>query len=241
MAETFVLLHGSWHGGWAWEPCASCLRESGHAAHAPTYPGHAPGSSKVGIRHQDYVDSVVRYIERHDLRELVLVAHSFAGSVLSRVSQAIPERIGRLVFYSAFVVADGASVADELPSEETTALHAAAESSPDFTIECPWELFSERFIQDAPPALARSAWERLVPQPFGPYLDKLDLADFYRQRLPRSVIAVGDDHALPAGTFHPKMSARLGEFKLVEVGGSHEVLLTRPSELARALVEASHD
>jgi hypothetical protein len=27
MNETFVLLHGSWHGGWAWEPAAWCLRE----------------------------------------------------------------------------------------------------------------------------------------------------------------------------------------------------------------------
>src|SRR6185437_9651030 len=55
MAETFVLLHGSWHGGWAWEPTAWCLRELGHEVYAPTYPGHQPGASRAGIRHQDYV------------------------------------------------------------------------------------------------------------------------------------------------------------------------------------------
>ena len=50
MPETFVLLHGSWHGGWAWEPTAWCLRELGHTAYAPTYPGHRPGASRAGVR-----------------------------------------------------------------------------------------------------------------------------------------------------------------------------------------------
>ena len=47
MSETFVLLHGSWHGGWAWEPTSWCLRELGHVAYAPTYPGHFPGASRA--------------------------------------------------------------------------------------------------------------------------------------------------------------------------------------------------
>jgi hypothetical protein len=71
MAERFVLLHGSWHGGWAWEPTAWCLRELGHEAYAPTYPGHQPGASRAGVRHQDYVRSVVDFIEGRDLRDVV--------------------------------------------------------------------------------------------------------------------------------------------------------------------------
>src|SRR5579862_7049563 len=58
MAETFVLVHGSWHGGWAWEPTAWCLRELGHTVYAPTYPGHQPGASRAGITHADYVKAV---------------------------------------------------------------------------------------------------------------------------------------------------------------------------------------
>jgi hypothetical protein len=37
------------------------------------------------------------------------------------------------------------------------------------------------------------------------------------------------------------MSSRLGTFKLVQMGGSHEVMFTRPAELARALVDAAAD
>jgi pimeloyl-ACP methyl ester carboxylesterase len=241
MSETFVLLHGSWHGGWAWEPTGWCLRELGHAAYAPTYPGHLPGASRAGVRHDDYVDSVVAFIEGRDLRDVVLVGHSFGGSVVSRVSQVIPERLGRLVFHTAFVVADGASVNDEFPDDQTALFEAAARESPDATVACVWEVFRDLFMQDASPEAARSVWERLVPQPFAPWAEKLELGEFYRGELPRSYIAVSDDRALPRGKWHPEMSSRLGKFKLVEMDGSHEVMFTRPAELARKLVDAARD
>jgi hypothetical protein len=37
------------------------------------------------------------------------------------------------------------------------------------------------------------------------------------------------------------MSSRLGTFKLVEMDGSHELMFTRPAELARKLVEPAGD
>ena len=130
MAETFVLLHGSWHGGWAWEPAAWCLRELGHEAYAPTYPGHQAGAPRAGIRHQDYVRSVVGFIEGRDLRDVVLVGHSFGGSVVSRVSQEIPERLARLVFHTAFVVEDGASVNDNFPEDQTDGVRGRSDREP---------------------------------------------------------------------------------------------------------------
>ena len=66
-------------------------------------------------------------------------------------------------------------------------------------------------------------------------------AEFYRAGLPKSYIAVADDLALPAGTWHPGMSSRLGQCKIVHMAGSHEVMFTRPAELARTLVEAAYD
>ncbi len=236
-----MLLHGSWHGGWAWEPVAWCLRELGHEAHTPTYPGHRPGDNRSGIRHDDYVSAVTSYIEAGDLRDVVLVGHSFGGSVVSRASQVVAERLKRLVFHTAFVVQHGASVNDNFPADQTEAFAAAAAASPDDTVACPWEVFRDLFIQDAAPDVARSVWERLVPQPFAPWDEKLDLAEFHRGELPRSYIAVSDDRALPPGGWHPTMSTRLGSFKLVEMGGSHEVMFTRPAELARKLVEAANE
>ena len=32
MSENFVLVHGAWHGGWAWQPVASTLRAAPKAS-----------------------------------------------------------------------------------------------------------------------------------------------------------------------------------------------------------------
>ena len=37
--STFVLLHGAWHGGWAWQRVTPLLRAAGHQVHAPTLTG----------------------------------------------------------------------------------------------------------------------------------------------------------------------------------------------------------
>jgi pimeloyl-ACP methyl ester carboxylesterase len=207
----------------------------------PPIPGTGGGGSRAGITHDDYVGAVTGFIEKRDLRDVVLVGHSFGGSVVSRVSQEIPDRLKRLVFHTAFVVEDGTSVNDNIPPEQTALFAKAASESPDNTVECPWEVFRDLFIQDARPEDARSVWERLVPQPFQPWADRLELAEFYRAGLPRSYIAVADDRALPEGTWHPGMSSRLGACKIVEMAGSHEVMFTRPAELARKLTEAAND
>lgn len=241
MGETFVLLHGSWHGGWAWEPTSWCLRERGHTAYAPTYPGHRVGESRKGIRHDDYVRAMSAFLQRLELRDVVLVGHSFGGSVISRVFQAEPERIKRLIFHTAFVVQDGTCVNDNISPDQTAIFERSAAASPDNTVECPWDVFRDLFIQDATEEEARSVWERLVPQPFEPWAAPLDLGEFYRSDIPKSYIAVRDDMALPEGAWHPGMSSRLGSFNLVEMGGSHEVMFTRPGELAAKLEEAAND
>src|SRR5262245_34498050 len=112
MGRTFVLIHGSWHGGWAWQAVIRNLDAKGHRAHAPTLPGHEPGASRVGLTHQHYVDAVVAYVKQHGMRDVILVGHSFGGSVMSRVVGYLPGQVKGLIFLDAFVPAEGESVYD---------------------------------------------------------------------------------------------------------------------------------
>lgn len=45
-------------------------------------------------------------------------------------------------------------------------------------------------------------------------------------------------HSLP---WHPRLSERLGLYRLVECPGSHELCFTDPALLARKIVEAGRD
>jgi pimeloyl-ACP methyl ester carboxylesterase len=241
MNKPFVLIHGSWHGGWAWDAVIRHLSEKGHSAHAPTLPGHGAKAIRLGITHQHCVDAVVAYIRQHELDDVILVGHSFGGSVVQKVIEQLRTRIGRAVFLDALILDANQCVFDNLPAEYVAAFSALAAASSDNTMLIPWEIRRENFIQDAPECMARSIWEQLSPEPNQVNLDKLDLRGFYSLAIPKSFIYCRDDKALPPGYFHPRMSSRLGAFKLLDMDGSHEVCFTRPRELADKLIEVSSD
>ena len=173
MSVTFVLIHGTWHGGWAWQGVIHHLEAKGHHAYAPTLIGHSPADERVGITHRDCVDSLVSYIRRHDLQDVILVGHSFGGSVISRVVEYLSSRIKRLIFADGFVLEDGQSVYDNLPSFFIEVLDQLAQASPDNTSMIPWEIWQDHFIQDAPEEVARVLWEQLAPSPNQPNVEKL--------------------------------------------------------------------
>jgi pimeloyl-ACP methyl ester carboxylesterase len=84
------------------------------------------------------------------------------------------------------------------------------------------------------------AWIRaqVVPEPYGPIFDTLELPSFARLRIPMVYISCRDDRTMPPGTFHPGQSSRLGAPTVIEIDGDHESLFTAPERLADALLEA---
>ena len=107
----------------------------------------------------------------------------------------------------------------------------------------PFPIWREAFINDADLDLARATYESLSPEPYRLFTDKLDLKKFYSLEIPRSYLNCTEDIALPPGEWgwHPRMSARLGLFRLVQMPGSHEVLFTNPKGLSEELIEAGRD
>jgi hypothetical protein len=139
------------------------------------------------------------------------------------------------------VLADNECVFDNLPADYVALFTTLAKASSDNTMLIPWEIWRDNFIQDAPESVARSIWEQLSPEPNQVNLDRLDLKKFYSLAVSKSFIYCRQDKALPPGYFHPRMSSRLGVFKLLEMDGSHEVIFTRPEESADKIIEASSD
>lgn len=239
---TFVLVHGAWHDGPTWAPVAAHLTSLGHVVHTPTVAGHGRGVDK-GVSHDDCVASIADYITEHDLHEVVLVGHSFGGTVIARVSEEVPDRIGRLVFWNAFVPQPGNSLLDEVPPHTQDAFSGLAAESDDNTVTLPFDVWRETFIQDGDSETAKRTYEMLSSEPFQPFVDKLDLTRFYESTIPRSFVNATEDTALTPGEWgwHPRMSSRLGSYRLVQLPGSHEVMFTAPARLADAFVAAGRE
>ena len=235
-----VLVHGSWHDGSLWKPVADTL--AGHEVTTPTIAGHGKDVDK-DISHDDCVRSIVDHIVDGDLDDVVLVGHSFGGTVIARVAGEIPERLRRLVFWNAFVPEDGNSLDDEVPPHYRELFAHIAAASGDNTVTLPYPIWREAFINDADAGLAQSSYAQLSPEPYRCFTDKLDLGAFYASQIPRSYLNCTEDIALPPGEWgwHPRMSGRLGLYRLVQMPGSHEVMFTNPGGLAAKLVEAGRD
>jgi len=238
-----VLVHGSWHTGELWEPVAGHLRQAGHEVHTPTIAGHGAGADKR-VNHAQCTASIVDYIVGHDLRDIVLLGHSYGGTIIAKAAEAVADRLRRLVFWNAFVPLDGESLNDNVPPHYRALFEQLAAASADGGVMLPFPIWREAFINDGDLATAERTYALLSSEPYQPFVDKLDLKAFYGLQTPRSYIHCTEDTALPPGPewgWHPRMSSRLGLFRLVQVAGSHELMFTAPERLAAAIVAAGRD
>ncbi|MFJ2033571.1 alpha/beta fold hydrolase [Streptosporangium sp. NPDC087985] len=104
----FVLVAGAWLGSWAWDEVVPELRAAGHGAHPLTLSGLADKQG-VPAGQQTHVQDIVDEVERHDLRDVILVGHSYSGIPIGQAAERIGDRLARVVFVDSNVPANGES------------------------------------------------------------------------------------------------------------------------------------
>lgn len=102
---TFVLVHGTWHGGWVWKYVREYLTDMGHRVFTPTLTGCGEREhlSTPDIGLSTHIQDIVNVIEFEDLRDVVLVGHSFSGIAITGVADRLKERIKHICFFDALV------------------------------------------------------------------------------------------------------------------------------------------
>ncbi len=101
---TFVLVSGAWLGGWAWKRVVPLLRKKGNDIRVVPLTGMGErvhlASKDLGL--EAAIQDVVNEIAYNDLRDLVLVGHSFAGKVAAAAADRVPDRIRLVLYLDAF-------------------------------------------------------------------------------------------------------------------------------------------
>ena len=115
---TFLICHGAWSAGWAWKKMRPLLRAAGHEVLTPTYTGLGERAhlASRSITLDTHIADVLGVIECEDLRDLVLVGHSYGGMVATGVVDRARDRIARLVYLDAFVPESGQCLLDLEPT-----------------------------------------------------------------------------------------------------------------------------
>lgn len=129
MMTTIVFLHGGGMGGWVWDEIASALRSAGHKVLTPTFTGFGERSHLISrdVTHDVHVTDIVNVLKFEDVRDCVLVAFSYGGSVAPGVVARAGDRIARVVYLDGIVPEAGKSVGEAMgymSAEDAAGLNA---------------------------------------------------------------------------------------------------------------------
>jgi len=114
-----VLVHGANHGGWCWVHVATRLRALGYRVFTPTLTGLG---DRQHLRSPDislttHIDDIANLIEWEELTDIILVAHSYGGTVVTGVCDRMRDRIARVIFIDANTPRDGQPTIPGLTAE----------------------------------------------------------------------------------------------------------------------------
>jgi len=104
---TFLLVHGAWHGAWCWQRLGRVLDERAMPWAALDLPSSTSGDPTVDMN--DDVAELRRVAG--DIGPVVLVAHSYAGAVVTEAAPAIDDLRG-IVYVAALVPRLGQTASD---------------------------------------------------------------------------------------------------------------------------------
>jgi pimeloyl-ACP methyl ester carboxylesterase len=114
MGATFLVCHGAWSAGWAWKKMHPLMAEAGHRLVTPTYTGLGERAhlANPSIDLETHIQDILNVIKYEDLRDIVLVGHSYGGMVATGVADRARDRVTQLTYIDAFVPDDGQSLLD---------------------------------------------------------------------------------------------------------------------------------
>lgn len=110
---TFVLMHGGGMGGWTWKFCREILESKGHTVYTPTFTGFGEREHLISRSacNDVHVLDVVNVLKYEELTDVVLVAHSYAGTVAPGVLAQAGDRVSRVIFLDAIIANAGERIA----------------------------------------------------------------------------------------------------------------------------------
>jgi len=229
--STYVLVPGAWLGGWCWRDVAASLRRAGHDVIAATLTGLGDRahllSREIGL--ETHVADILGVLRFGDLENVILVGHSYGGTVITAAAERMPERIARLVYLDASVPHDGQSNNDVFGPDMANELRSWAQSKGDG-----WRVPPASYVTERMSGPLR-AWvgERLAPHPWRCFEERVHLRSKDAASLPRAFIRT------TASDLYDRLikEARQAGWYCRELEGGHYAMLTQPQAVAAALNE----
>ena len=229
MGATFLVCHGAWSAGWAWKKMHPLMAARGHRLVTPTCTGLGERAhlANPAIDLETHIQDILNVIKYEDLREIVLIGHSYGGMVATGVADRARDRVAQLIYLDAFVPDDGQSLLD-LNEPARPRMQELAKTGDG------WRVPPNPTPPDTSQADLEWLTERRVDMPIKCFQMPLKLHGG-KLALPRSYIYA--TRITPADTFgrFAKRAKSEPGWRYFEIDASHSPHVTAPEELMKLL------
>lgn len=231
--KTFVLVHGAFHGAWCWKDVARRLRALGHEVYTPTLTGLGERSHLMSFRPSldTFIEDVAQVLRYEELERVILVGHSFSGTVVSGVADRMPERLRHLVYLDATVLVSGETHGGTMPPGllEEYITRAMEQGN---GVQVPPNPPSRYGITD--PVQAAKIAAKRTPQPLSVYYDELTLRNPLGNALPATYIACSEPYNPYTASSRDRVKT-IADWNYLEIPTQHNAMMLMPRELAEML------
>jgi pimeloyl-ACP methyl ester carboxylesterase len=223
-----VLAHGAWSAAWAWKKMRPLMSAATHEFFAPSYTGLGERTHLASPENdlETHIQDVIGVLKFENLRNVVLIGHSYGGMVATGVADRAPEHVAQIIYLDAFVPEDGQALIDFLPERGRQRLRDSIKAGDGWRVT-PNPIPPDTSDEDA-------AWlaKFRVPQSVRCFEQPIRLRT--RLRLPRTYIqCMRYADQGPFGQF--AAWAKTQRWRLYELDASHSPNVTAPRALMEVL------
>lgn len=238
--STYVLIHGSWHGGWCWEKVVRSLKRIDHDVEAPDLPGH--GNDKTPspqISLQSYTDHLCRLLDAQP-EPVILVGHSSGGVVISQAAEHRPEKIKALVYLSGNLLRSGESLLEAAQEDEESLVPPNLVFDKERGVSTIREdAIEDIFYNECSEADVARARSLLSPEPLAPFATPINITEENFGRIPRVYIACLRDRA-NSPSAQRRMYEALPCLRVISMNTGHSPFFSAPEDLVGHLSRCEH-
>ena len=230
--RTYVLVHGALLGKWSWDRITPALQRAGNTVITLDLPGHGDDKTpqdKVSLA--SYRDAVIAAIGNRT--NVILVGHSFGGIVISEVAEAIPQKIGKLVYLGALFPQNGETTL-ALSGTDKGSLFGKYVMPSGAVLNFAKEGVRPVFCNDCSAADLALVQSRSRSEPAAPFATPVKLSAAFAG-VPKAVILTGNDKAVSLG-LQVRTAARAGVNEIYSIDSGHLPFFTQPLKLTTILL-----
>lgn len=232
--STYVLVHSAFTGPWAMESVAKDLRSRGYKVILPELPAHGNDKTPAkNVQFKDYVNTVVNELDNQN-EKVILLGHSFAGTIISEVAEKRPEKIQSLVYLAAALIPSGTSFFENIKDANSVLTQNLVVNNEKGFATVGNEKTHEAYGEDIPLEAFKAAEKFVVPEPFAPLTYKIELTEKNFGRVPRYYIQTLQDKAIPQ-SLQRKMYTDTPVKQVFTINSSHAPNLSTPVKVASIL------